>query len=76
MAMWPCLLYYGRSCAKYCALTPSGLDVATVVAGNSPQPKAHIKERNHMEVTCISLLDWRALFWLSVLVKMSIKKRP
>lgn len=53
MAMWPCLLSYGRSCAKYCAPTPSGLDVA----GTSPQSKAHIKERNHMEVTCIFVLD-------------------
>lgn len=32
--------------------------MATVVAGNSPQPKAHIKEKNHMEDTSISLLDW------------------
>lgn len=55
--MWPCLLSYGRSCAKYCAPTPSDLDVATVVAGTSPQSKAHIKERNHMEVTCIFVLD-------------------
>jgi len=34
-----------------CAPTPSGLDMAIVVAVNSPQPKAHTKQRNHVEVT-------------------------
>lgn len=60
----------------YCAPTSSGLGMATVVAGNSSQPKGHIKERNDVEVTCSSLLDQRALFWLTVPVKMSLKKRP
>lgn len=42
---------------SYCAPTSSGLDVATVVAGNSSQPKAHIKERNHTKARHISLLE-------------------